>query len=812
MTHRSRVLLFAIPLLLSLLILAPFALRHGVPGFHHDWLWPANQRGFWLRFVQNLSTWNPFGLGGALDAPTVNYFGALCWLLSVLGFSSQWVLLIVLALLFSIGQWGIAAARSAFGIALGSFETLALGFAYAFGPVCFQKFAAGHLYFIAAYQMLPLFAAMVWRSTRVERDWWRWAIAAGLLLSIMETQIQYIGFGAFVAAVLILASGGSIARSLACFGTVISLALLHVATLFLNIGGNETVGLISGHANRVWELDLSAAFSKLLALGGYVGYDTAALPGELLPAYAWARWAAVLTAIAGLLVSRRTRAMRRVAIGWAIIGLFALVWANGSYGPFGPLFDAALHRTVLFTIVRELYHVMALYALAVIMLAAIALAWLPRIVARAIAAAIVLTTLPFATFGANRLVPAVPETLSASTACTGARNLCALLPIDQPIGPTDDPRVFGIDPATLVPNSINGGALPFIHYALVRLAVGDERPAAALGVSEARWRPGISSHLPEVFEPHVGAEFGAFLKGQRVLQRALASPITLNATPSLYVEPENASSILDGLAGASEPAGVGGSFTSSFENNGIRTSWVLGTLWAWQFPAFTDMSSTEFVLTESASELPITVQHSHGAFLYILGVARRPMLGGRAPMRMVSLKAGPYAWYEWSVDPRQTTFSYRSGAKASAVSRAIFSNVGNWKPLRPNTTRRDRTLVDARSEWPWSVSGTLPTLQPHATMRLVFAQMFSNGWHLFVNGRDMGPPTRTHAFFNGWNLRGARSGEPFAIVRVQQLYVNLWDGGSTAVSAILAALLLVSRRRRAIAAIGSRASLEPPEA
>lgn len=723
--------------------------------------------GFRALFVDGLSTWNPVGLGNDLSAPAINAATLLWWLLAATGLSPQAVLFVYLAGLFVAGQLGFVFALRAFKVELPRLDGVILGLVYAFGPVCFQKFAAGHLYVVQAYELLPAFCAMVWRGADRCRSWWRFALGAGLLLSLMETQIQYLLFGLIVAALLCAASVWP-RRAAATFAIVTSIGLVHVLPLIFNVDHGESQTLIAQHANAVWQQDLSGDFLALLTLGGYVGYDRAALPAPLLPWYEFGGMLFALLAIAGALLSRSLAPQRRPAAAWLSIAAFALCWAGGSNSLFAVPFSIMLRKVIFFTIVREYYHIMPLYALAGLMLTSIALSQLPRWAARTIAVLLLLLALPFASMGAQRLVPAVLATDFGADACSKTANLCLLLPARQPIG-IRGTNAAGIDPARLERPALDVNAMPFASFAVARLSAGDARFISALGVDAVQWRPSLYSALPSGFEPHVGADFRAFRQREKQLRREFLRPRVLAGRPALALENADTGSILDTVPGASAPPGSPLSFTSSFENNDIDTSWVLGSLWAWQVPRLDEVTSANFVVTRSDAPLVLHASSDHAAFLYVLAAAKRPRLDGRAPDLTIRLKSTPYAWYGWHVATNATRFVFRAKAGLSAVSMAVASSASRWTPaLRARGTAL--AALSARWDSPWRITGTLPFARTGD--RLVLARSFSKGWDLFVDGADLGAPVRVHGFFNGWTIPTSIRGGTFTIVRSRQRGAN----------------------------------------
>ena len=784
-----------VPLVISAAIAASFAFRAGVPGFHHDWIWPVSNAQFLAKALGGLSTWNAFGFGADLDAPAVNYVTLLWWLLSSVGIPAPGVLVLFVTLLFVAGQWGFMFACSRFGFTLPWFARHCYAFAYAFSPVAFQKFAAGHLYFMVAYELLPLFSGLFWSALMETTSSWRSASYAGLTLAVMDAQIQFFGFCLLIAAIFIVLTKVQLASAVRCLLIVAAIALINIFPLFLNLGGGEVSSLLWVHPNHVWEVDLSGHALGLLGFGGYLGYDTAALPAALVLPYRALCYLVCASALGGVAYAFLRRRFRRIAAAAFAVGAFAVIWAEGMNGPLASAFDYALHHTPLFTIVREFYHVMALYAFGCVTLAALGASLSKRWISVALASAALGVTLPFLILGENRLVPAVPASLASDPACDNAVNLCLLLPYTPPVGWRNEPRIYGIDPALLISNSANAGAPPFVYYALAAFTNGDPRLLTALGIGGIDDRPTLESRAPELFEPHVGADFSAFLRMEhRLVTSTYGTSLHFPVHTMVYLEQRGARNVLDTLPDATLPPGVPAIFTSSFDNNGIKTSWVLGSMWAPQFPQLMGMSSPELVLTESTSPLGLAVPHGVRGWLYVLAHSMNPTLDGARPARTVLVSRSEYAWYVWPITFADRPLEFRSRG-ISAVARAIVSERSGWSPPREEAEATgSATNISGYWRRPWTIVGSLPTARADNRFDLIFARSYSRRWRLIVDGHDLGAPKRAHAFFNGWALHRGLMGKPFVIVRAGQEEADVCNAAAIILSITLLFVVMFARR------------------
>ncbi len=772
-------------------IVIPFAMRGAPPGMRHDWLWPAQPGMFYGWFQNGLSAWYPNGFGAAQDSPTVDLPLLFFSMISATGANSELTLAIALIIWFSLAQYGVYSCLRLMGARLGKFPMFSLGAVYAFGPVAFQKLVAGHLYYLCAYALLPFFVACVIKAIERQHSWWRYAVLAGLLLSVMSAQIQFVGFCCIVAAAFAVSSDRP-GRALLQCAPIVMIGLLHNVVLIANLAlPAQTQGLIAQHATYQWEIDLSTSLRKALLLSGYVGYDQRSLNQIQSIAYLASKCALVTAAAAGVVYGIRHAAVRRPVVAASIVAVFALAWATGLFGPFAPIFTASLYRSPLFTLVREFYHVMALYAVALTFLAGFGLLLLPRKFHQGAAAVLLFATLPFVC-GLERQIPTVPASLQSSSMCANVSNLCGLLPLDEPIGMSNTAGTFGRDQAALTTQA--GGAENgplFVHYAV---SATDFAPLLSdLGFDSMAWRNGVISRLPNNYEPNVGAAFRGFLSSQRLLEARFRKRKAFAARAIATVESEGSASVLDAVLPDSRlPAGQELPFSYSFDNNDIRKSWVSSRMWYWAYPELLNTSGVP-VFTRSQAALQIALPKRAG-FLYVLAKASSIECNFQEMTPLPVASPSVYRWYKLLMpgNAAQARLVLRGG-QVRAVARVVLSGDGSWKPAGITPLRQSPLPVAISYRSP-SFYGAVPSTALPQDAVLVLARTYSPELHLFVNGMDRGAASRVHGFFDEWKLQRSDRGASFRISSVYQRRSDLLNGIAGVICAILLLVAIPWRR------------------
>jgi hypothetical protein len=735
-----------IPWLLVILIsVGLFSFRSGVPGMRHDWVWPAEPAGLTRWFVDlSLSQWNPNGLGNP-GLASFNLVLAPLALAGVAHVPTELALFVLLAGCFVGAFCGMRFLFETLNVTLEPTVAAALALSYALGPIAFQKTVAGHLFWLAAYAALPWFVASVWNGVRRDGGTCRAFGTAALLYAWSTTQIQFAVFDAIVMLAIALALG---ARPRAWIGVffVLAIGMLHNANAIRGpFGAPETFELARSHATFAWERDMSTPFFDAAKYAGYIGYDRLALPPSLRLTLELGTALIPLGAVAGIAIARDRR-----ALVFGTLGLVALFFVSGWDGPLSDAFSWALTHAAAFTVFRELYHAMAIYALCSIVLLGLALARLQRNgIPVAVTLAAVLTV-PFWSNGLSRLVPALRLDRFEAQRDPFQSKQQVLLPYQQPIT-APGLESGGIDPARFVGNDAVASDPPFALRAALDPAIGRSSQLALLadaGIAQVVWRPDRYSRLASSFEPAVGARFERFTADQQRLHVRYAAGVDIETARSAVEleNPSNVDRLATFIADDALPPGHLVSFDSSYSGNGIRAQWVSGNLWSWFAPELTNVIS-EPVFSESSAPLALHVRARAGDTIYVLAATSTPRLDGRAAEAVADWHSGRYAWYAWRLDAARADVAF-TGTGFSSVARCIVSPVADWQPPLQRSNTVPPTVLAYHQSVPWTAETTVP--QTSAPMRLVFARMFVPGWHLRLDGVDMGEARRYDGIFMGW--------------------------------------------------------------
>ncbi len=736
-------------ILATLAVAACFAFRAGPPGFFQDWIWPVHAQGLVQWFTDDaISQWDPHGLGGIGAIPTFNFVYAALALLAAVGFSSNAVLFIFLGGALVAAILGTRKLLAELDIRVDRISEWALSGSYGLGPICFQKAAAGHLFWLAAYAALPWFTAFAWRGCS-RHDVRAFGVAA-LLYAISSTQIQFLGFDAFLFVAIAVVHRPSPLTWAGAAGILI-VGLVHNANVFLApLRPSAGFNIVGFHATLDWERGMSGTLLDLARMSGYLNHDVAGLPPPLHPIYAAAKMLLALLALIGIALQRDKR-----ALVFGIVAAGALLFANGWKGPLQPLMQWWLFHASTFTVFRELFHIMALYALAVTILAALALSKLPKRVSIVFPLVALAAASPFLTLGLNRLVPNVGPDRGEHRAA-GIHGLRVLLPMQEPVA-RPGLASGGLDPARLVSDVASAGDPPLVLQAVLdgRLSrPTQEKLLADMGISRIAWRSGWASDLPDAFEPGVGAIFTEFQQQQQILRRRYTAPSNLSDVRSLLsLESVDASDPISSfLADYQVPPGRDISLVSSFVGNDIHRMWVSSRVWSWYAPN-TDRVLGQPVYTTSSAPLSLPVHAATGTFIYILTSGKFATLDGMEPISYVGWRSSSYHWLRWRLTKTEGTARFRS-VGFSSVARVIVSGRAGWSP---NVAGAPHSLparaLPTSSISLWTVTSTLPSST--AAMRLVYARSYSSGWHLSVDGHDLGSAHRADGIFNGWIVGAA---------------------------------------------------------
>jgi hypothetical protein len=773
---------------------AAFAFRRGVPGFRHDWLWPAKSSTF-VRWAldSGLSQWNPHGLGSGGQAPTINVVLMFPALMGLLHFPSTTILFALFSLVFCGSAIGFVRCVQAFDITLDPVTTRLLAIEYALSPVCFQKSVAGHLAWLIAYAALPWFVTNVRLGCAQAEGSRRHFAAAALLFAIASTQIQFLLFDTIVL-LCVVAPFARQKRAWLGSALVLCVGILH-NTMWLIIPLAPVYGFnpVPLHATLIWENGMSGFPLPLWTFPGYQHYDDLSLASWATVPFLLGRWALAIAATLALVLrpDRRT-------ITFAAIAAFALAVAAGLHGPLAPLLNVAIVRYDPFLLVREFFHAMALYALAAAMLAALTLSRVqPRALRIGIAVLFLPCILPFATGGLVGLVPDVTPDRNENEADFYLPHLRALMPFQEPIGVPSEPS-FGADPARFADDVVTTGNTPLYAYDFVWKGAGSNIPVLAdLGISVVASRPNRESKISTSFEPHVGAHFEGFKERAARLQQTFGPRTTIPGARSLLqLETSDSQELARRVADIELPRGREVSIESSHVGNDIDREWVSGHLWMWLDPSLADLVADP-VVTDSDAPLVVPAGLKTGESLYVLARGSRFTLDGSPPDAVIGTDVEDYRWWRWDARDSTAAVSLAPGGRGlSSVAHAIVAESRGWRPTQRTRVHGFATADSPpySASVPWKITLELPALS--ATRTLVFARSFSTGWHLFVDGRDMGPSRRADRVFNGWTVGPSNAPARASLQFVPQRLVNGVLVTTAVIEGSLLVMTLVPFRRR----------------
>ncbi len=724
-----------------------FAWRPGVPGLRHDWLWPFDAREAAQLFMSSgVSQWSGHGFGAPGQTASLNVALAFVSAGGVLGIDPRAILGSFESIVLVGAYAGLRFLLRTLDCRRNDAANSIVAFAYALGPVCFEKNVAGHIYWLLAYAALPALLGSALRAMRPGSSP-RWFAAAALLYSASTTQIQFVLFDAFVLLAVLAVYGRRRANVLWTLG-VLAVGALHNADGFATLFETHQASFLSrSHVTLQWERDMSASVAELATLGGYLHYDRAALESMPLATSAFSAACAYVPALA-LTALAFVRDRRALLFGG--IALIALGLAAGLEGPLARPLIALLGKTDLFTLVREFYHVMALYAVGAAVLCALALNALPPRVGTLAALPLLGIALPFLTGGLPRLVPNVTADSAEQRACaTGA--FVALLPFQEPIAAIGVPTE-GLDPGRTHPCDVASDAPLFVSGVLDSrrpLALA-RRDLQELGVREVRERPDRRSALAANFEPNVGATFAAFAEREAANRERFAMPLQTGAVGGLVVVQDANGWSPSIVADAELPPGRSVSFSSSYHDNNVTRGWVSGRLWSWSDPAF-DLVLADPVLSSSGSALPLDVHGDGAGTLYVLAATHgAPTLDGRRAARAFAADRAPYRWFAWPLNGVARPVGFAS-LGMTAVARAIVSGDAQWHPKHGlSGLDANPSPVSYMKRTPWKIDVSLPA-SPDARY-LVLRQSYDVRWSAVRDGRQLAGPLPFGGIFPTWRI------------------------------------------------------------
>jgi len=341
----------------------------GIPAFQQDWTWPTSPATLngWLQLATLPWNWN--GLGSPQVYPFADYLvTALATFAIAIG--AKAILLLYLSVILAVAGAGMGALARILGIR----SRLAISASivtYSTSPVLFNKLAAGHMYYLIGYALLPTIIALLARLRHI--DWRVGTPVLALTLAASISQAQFIVFDFLALACWLAIRNRRLHRR-----EVGAIAL--AALLALTIQAYPLVGLVapqSGfilahqHATIAGVASESVSIQDLLMQDGYPpGYFR-----RVREASWQVEWAALATgslAILGWLsaifriATQRARNPRFDVEALVLVGAIFGIGAGlvlGLNGPAAPLLAYVFVHVAAASILKELYHVMVLVSL-----------------------------------------------------------------------------------------------------------------------------------------------------------------------------------------------------------------------------------------------------------------------------------------------------------------------------------------------------------------------------------------------------------------------------------------------------------------
>lgn len=413
---------------LAVILLLPLMIV-GVPAYLHDWSWPPDAAGARTHLLQGWSAWLDDGIGYPNPYPTaLPHYLVLGWMTAIVPSRALLALLLVASFTIAFVS-AVAFARRTFGLRAGA---IACGVLYAAAPLALTELLSGHLSYIQAYAVFPVFALAL-REAHAGR---RWIGLGALAVAVTAPQVQFLAFDALYMAIALAtrAARPAAARNISLLALPMIVPVLLGPTL--NAHGGAGI-FVHQHALIDWEREQSAP--PLDALMG-LGYFTRYVSRLALPYTTYALLLVTLCAAFGAALRARVSADARALVICGACGWLLVIGLNG---PLAPLAIWAFENVTPMSVFREIFNVMVLFWFPVCVLAGVGLERLPRrlAVALCVVVAAVLAT-PWATYG-RYFVPAPDPAALRAVASIAADAQAQGVPAGrvvwwptlQPIGP-----------------------------------------------------------------------------------------------------------------------------------------------------------------------------------------------------------------------------------------------------------------------------------------------------------------------------------------------------------------------------------------
>ncbi|HET9096097.1 MAG TPA: hypothetical protein VFN37_05520 [Candidatus Baltobacteraceae bacterium] len=317
----------------------------GIPNFGQDWRWPFIDDQLRSAIPDVLRVWDSAGLGDP-RVRIVNH--PVLWLIHFLslGFSTRTIMCAGIALsVFFTGAGVLALARA---LRVSAPVAVCAAITAALGPPMFNKFVAGHWYYMISIAAMPwAFASAVrYDGRNLAR-----AVATGSLIALTALQPQIWVMTLLVCIALFAAK----ARGTRSLLEIVVLAgcgtMLTMPELYGSFAAHSAAHYAGMQTIPMWEANNSAPFfSAIVGLGYAPGYAERAL--GVVP---WAQlllWIVPIAACGAAIVRRSDSRIAVFAFAW----IFALLLVSGVKGPLAAALQYLFDRFLWASTFRELYH------------------------------------------------------------------------------------------------------------------------------------------------------------------------------------------------------------------------------------------------------------------------------------------------------------------------------------------------------------------------------------------------------------------------------------------------------------------------
>ncbi len=353
-------------LLISLFIFRTIIAQPGFIGYRHDWNIPPfkEQLVKMAYYTDGLSAWNRSQLGSPTFYPTLAFFNLILALLGVIGFNGAMVTKLLLVVLLSLIGWSMY--YLGITLKLGRGASFLAGLFYMLTPFVFNRIAGGNLPELVSYALVPLLIAAMEKSMAEREKPYPFAVLAGLTLSFMSVQFQYLIFGVLLILLYSLFApqsrelGKRVKALLVVGGVFLLLNSFWILPIFQKYQqmNRLTKGVESLSFVELW----SPRFSEVIRLqGNRAAFFENSLRESFLPYSLWMGLSFLLPLLmVGCVLF--VKAKRRLTLFVVFTFILALFFSKGTNPPLGGVYGWLYLNLPFATIFRESYRISAVVA------------------------------------------------------------------------------------------------------------------------------------------------------------------------------------------------------------------------------------------------------------------------------------------------------------------------------------------------------------------------------------------------------------------------------------------------------------------